>query len=431
LFDRVKNSRVARIAQALSDRYAKDSGGYMSAAMAYYAFLSLFPLMLLALSVTGFVLAGRPDLQKEVAASISRAIPGLEGLLGDDLNRFIAARAGVGVIGLVGLLWTGTGVAGAARNALRRIFRQPLPEGIVEDKVWLVIKTVGLGSLALVATGVAGVIGAIEVDGPVGVILLVVVPIGTFALDGLLFLAAYWTFMKGRPAWRSLLPGAVFAAVGWAVLKLVGAWYVSRTVQGSGGVYGAFATTVGVLVLLYLAGRLFVYGAELNAVLLEERRAGNQEGDLIQRSRGGGVVETGRNGPPGEPRRTVGDRSTVDLVRSIGTDGSLLFRKEIELAKQEVKEGITARVQAIIALSVAGVMGLFAFGYLLAAGAAGLDEALQPWASRLVVAGVLLLVVAVAVMAGISRLKSPPLTPVKTKETIKEDVEWARAALKR
>jgi hypothetical protein len=322
-------------------------------------------------------------------------------------------------------------VAGAARNALRRIFRQPLPEGIVEDKVWLVIKTVGLGSLALVATGVAGVIGAIEVDGPVGVILLVVVPIGTFALDGLLFVAAYWTFMKGRPAWRSLLPGAVFAAVGWAVLKLVGAWYVSRTVQGSAGVYGAFATTVGVLVLLYLAGRLFVYGAELNAVLLEERRAGNQEGDLIQRSRGGGVVETGRNGPPGEPRRTVGDRSTVDLVRSIGTDGSLLFRKEIELAKQEVKEGITARVQAIIALSVAGVMGLFAFGYLLAAGAAGLDEALQPWASRLVVAGVLLLVVAVAVMAGISRLKSPPLTPVKTKETIKEDVEWARAALKR
>jgi membrane protein len=422
---------VVRIAQALTDRYAKDSGGYMSAAIAYYGFLSLFPLMLLALSVTGFVLAGRPDLQEDVAASISRAIPGLEGLLGDDLDPFIAARAGAGLVGLVGLLWTGTGVAGAARNALRRIFRQPLPEGIVEDKVWLVIKTIGLGSLALVATGVAGVIGAIDVEGLVGWILLVLVPVGTFALDALLFLAAYWTFMKGRPPWRSLLPGAVFAAVGWAVLKLVGAWYASRTVQGSAGVYGAFATTVGVLVLLYLAGRLFVYGAELNAVLMEEPREGNDEGNAIQRSRGGGVVETAGDGRPGEPRRRVEDRSTVDLVRSIGTDASLLFRKEIELAKQEVREGIAARVLAIIALSVAGVMGLFAFGYLLAAGAAGLDEALQPWASRLIVAGVLLLVAGVAAMAGIRLLKSTPLTPVKTKETIKEDVEWARAALKR
>jgi YihY family inner membrane protein len=430
LLQQVKNSRVVRIAQALTDRYAKDSGGYMSAAIAYYGFLSLFPLMLLALSVTGFVLAGRPDLQEDVATSISRAIPGLEGLLGD-LDRFIAARAGAGILGLVGLVWTGTGVAGAARNALRRIFRQPLPEGIVEDKVWLVIKTIGLGSLALVATGVAGVVGAIDVDGPVGVLLLVLVPVATFALDALLFLAAYWTFMKGRPPWRSLLPGAVFAAVGWAVLKLVGAWYASRTVQGSAGVYGAFATTVGVLVLLYLAGRLFVYGAELNAVLLEEHGTGKREEDPIKRSQGGGVVERARNGPPGEPRRAVGDRSTVDLVKSIGTDASLLFRKEIELAKQEVKEGITARVQAIIALSVAGVTGLFALGYLLAAGAAGLDEALQPWASRLIVAVVLLLVAGGAAMAGIRRMKSPPMTPVKTKETIKEDVEWARAALKR
>jgi inner membrane protein YhjD len=426
LLQRVQENRVVRIARNLTDRYARDSGGYMSASIAYYGFLSLFPLILLALSIAGFILAGRPALQQEVAAGITRAVPGLETLVAKNLNALIKARAGAGLIGLAGLLWTGTGVAGAARNALRRVHRQPLPKGVVEDKVWLLAKTVGLGTLALAATGLAGLVGGIEAGGPAGVLLLIAVSLGTLVLDGTLFLVSYRTLMKGRTPWRQLVPGAVFAAIGWTVLKLVGAWYATRVVARSADVYGTFATTVGVLVLLYLAARLFVYGAELNAVLMEE--GGNGE----QGSEGGGVVETTSDGPVrGQPARMPGERSTVDLVKSIGTDASLLVRKEIELAKQEVKEGIAARIKAIIAFSAAGIFGLFAFGFLLAAAAAGLDEVLQPWASRLVVAGALLVVAGLGAMLGVPRLKSPPLAPVKTKETIREDVEWARTALKR
>jgi membrane protein len=427
LLERAKSNRIVRVAQGVSDRYAKDSGGYMSAALAYYGFLSLFPLMLLGLSVAGFVLAGRADLQAEVAAGIARAVPGLESLIGGRIDELIAVRAGTGIVGLAGLLWTGTGVAGAARNALRRIFRQPLPEGIIEDKVRLVLKTIGLGLLALLATGLASVIGGVEARGPLGVALLILVPVGTFVLDLALFLVSYRTLMKGRTPWRDLLPGAVFAAIGWTVLKLVGAWYATRVVAGS-AVYGTFATTVGVLVLLYLAARLFVYGAELNAVLMDERE---NRSDGKELRGGGGVVDTAGNGAPGAPHRRPEDRSTVDLVKSIGTDASLLVRKEIELARQEVKEGVAARIVGIAGLGVAGVVGLFALGFLLAAAAAGLDEVLQPWASRLIVAVVLLLVAGVAAMVGISMLRSKPLTPVKTKETVKEDVEWARAALRR
>ena len=147
-------------------------------------------------------------------------------------------------------------------------------------------------------------------------------------------------------------------------------------------------------------------------------------------------METAGNGRAAEgdrqePRRRPEERSTVELVKSIGTDASLLVRKEIELAKQEVKEGVVARIKAIVALAAAGVFGLFAFGFLLASGAAGLDEVLQPWASRLVVAGTLLLLAGLGAAMGVRRLKEPPLAPVKTKETIKEDVEWARTALKR
>jgi membrane protein len=430
LLEKLKNSPVVRTAQAVSDRYAQDSGGYMSAAIAYYGFLSLFPLLLLALSIVGFVLAGRPGLQEDVAGSIAEAVPGLSTLIGENLDQLVKARAGVGLIALAGLLWTGMGVAGAARNALRRIFRQPLPLGIVQDKVWLLIKTVGLGLLALVATGLAGVVAGIEAGGPAGIALLVGVPIVTLALDFVLFLWAYRTLMKGRPRWTGLAPGAMFAAIGWTVLKLVGAWYASRTVANSSEVYGAFATTVGVLVLLYLSGRLFVYGAELNAVLAERGEEAAPEGNNPG-VRGGDSVETERNGPVVQPRGRPEGRSTADLVKSLGSDGALLVRKEIELAKQEVKEGITSKLLGGVLLAIAGVFGLFALGFLATAAARALGLILPLWAGFLIVGGAFLLAAALGAMVGVRKLKESPVAPVQTKETIKEDVEWARAALKR
>jgi membrane protein len=430
LLEKLKNSPVIRTAQAVSDRYAQDSGGYMSAAIAYYGFLSLFPLLLLALSIVGFLLAGRPGVQQNVTERIAEAVPGLTAVIGNSLDRLVRVRAGVGIVALAGLLWTGMGVAGAARNALRRVFRQPLPLGIVQDKVWLLIKTIGLGTLALLATGLAGLLGGAEAGGPAGIALLIVVPVVTLALDFAMFLTAYRTLMKGRPAWGGLVPGAVFAAVGWTVLKLVGAWYASRTVAGSSEVYGAFATTVGVLVLLYLSGRLFVYGAELNAVLMERGEEAPAEGNNPG-VRGGGSVETQGNGPVREPPRRPEGRSTAELVKSIGSDASLLVRKEIELAKQEVKEGVTSKLVGGVLLAVAGVFGLFALGFLATAAARALGLVLPLWAGFLIVGGAFLLAALLGALAGVRKLKQSPMGPVQTKETIKEDVEWARAALRR
>jgi membrane protein len=439
LLQGVRDNRVVRVARAVSDRYARDSGGYMSAAIAYYGFLSLFPLLLLALSIVGFVLAGRPDLREDVSAAIVEVVPGVSAILGENLDALVRGRAAAGVVGLAGLLWTGTGVAGAARNAVRRIFRQPLPEGIVEDKVRLVLKTIGLGGLALGATALAGLAAGIEASGPIGVVLVIVMPIGTLILDLLLFVAAYRTLAKGRPAWRALLPGAAFAAVGWSLLKLVGAWYASRQVAGSSDVYGTFAVTVGLLLLLYLAARLFVYGAELNVVLAEERDVGARDGKN-QGTQGGGVVETNskRVAPSGSAGsastvdlRPPGARSTVDLVRSLGSDAALLVRKEIELAKQEVKEGAASKLAGGVLLAVAGVFGLFALGFLATAGARALGLVLPLWAGFLIVGAVFLLGAGIGAAAGIRKLKEAPVGPVKTRETIKEDVEWARAALRR
>jgi YihY family inner membrane protein len=414
----VQARAIARTAKAVSDRYAADSGGYLAAGIAYYGFLSLFPLLLLGLSTAGFVLAGRPDIQARLAEEIAEAVPGLEGLIGKSIQRFIDARAVAGLIGLASLIWTATGVAGAARNALHRIYRQPLPRGVWEDKVRLVMKSVAIGILALLATALTAAVGGLDANGPVGVILIVLAPLVGFVLDTAVFLVSYRILMRGPAPWARLLPGALFGALGWTLLKLVGTWYVTRVVGNASAVYGTFATTVGILVLLYLGARVFLYGAELNAVLWEQSTQG---GGLGMESPNGGTAR----------REAPGARSTGDLVRSIGTDTVSLVRKEIELAKQEVREGMAARAKGGAAFAAAGVMGLYIVGFLGAAAAAALALVLPLWAALLIVAGVFILVALVAAMVGRTLMKGTSITPERAKENMKEDVKWARAQLKR
>jgi putative superfamily III holin-X len=135
-------------------------------------------------------------------------------------------------------------------------------------------------------------------------------------------------------------------------------------------------------------------------------------------------------GPPRQNGPTS-ERSMGELLRSIGTETSTLIRKEIELGKQEVMESIMARLMAAAAGIVAGVIGLFVLAFLGLAAAAALDNWVRPWASRLIVAGVYLLIAAAAGLFAMQRIKKPPIAPKQTVRTVKEDVEWAKAQLKR
>ena len=136
--------------------------------------------------------------------------------------------------------------------------------------------------------------------------------------------------------------------------------------------------------------------------------------------------------PPVEtPSTPPEQQSTMGLVRSIATDTSTLVRKEVELAKQELTVAVRSRVVGAVGLATAGMFGLIVVIFLGAAAAAALDLVVDPWLSRLIVAGGFLLLAAIAAMVGIQKMKKPPIAPEETKRTVKEDVEWAKAQLKR
>jgi membrane protein len=410
---------------AVQQRYGKDSGGYLAAVVTYYGFLSLFPLILLGLAVVGFILAGSPAAQQEWQDALTETIPGLGPVIGRNIDAVVAARGPATVIGLVSLLWTGIGVVEASGWALAIVHRVQLYSNFVRKKVWSIGSLMLLGTLSLVSAALTTLAGGLQLPGPLD---LLIVPVGGtigFGLDFVLFLVGYRLLVQGQgPPFRELWPGALVTATAWFGLKFLGSWFASRTLESASAVYGTFAAVVAVLVLLYLAARVFVYGAELNVVLAERRKGNSVEEKHPEPRTEVSVSGNGRTKPPQE-------QSTAELIRSIAADTGILLRKEVDLARQEITEGVTAKTKAAGAMAAAGLLGLIAVVFLATAGAWALSLVMPNWAAWLIVGGVFVLLAGVAFLFGRARMKATPLAPEKTKQTVKEDVEWARAQLKR
>ena len=118
------------------------------------------------------------------------------------------------------------------------------------------------------------------------------------------------------------------------------------------------------------------------------------------------------------------ERSTIELVRDIATGTSTLVRKEIELARQELTEALKARL-------LGGAMAVFGLIYLGIAAGSALSIVLPRWLAWLIVGGACLVLAGGAALIGLAKMKKPPIAPEETKRTVKEDVEWAKAQLKR
>jgi hypothetical protein len=123
--------------------------------------------------------------------------------------------------------------------------------------------------------------------------------------------------------------------------------------------------------------------------------------------------------------------STPELIRSIVSDTSTLVRKEIELGKAEILEAIMARVKGVALVAAAGVVALLMVTFLALAAAVALDIVMPGWASRLTVAGALLVLSGLGALLGVRRMKKPSFAPEQAKRSVKEDVAWARNQLKR
>jgi membrane protein len=252
-------------------------GDLLASGVTYYVFLALFPVLLLAASVAGFVLRGNALLEEQLIRAIRDAVPGSTGAdLADQAAAAIDRAATFGVIGLAGFLVVGLGAVDKLRVGMDVVWRgRPDPPDFLVDRLKDLGALLGLGAAAVLSialtTGATAasswVLELLGVDGVPGYWLLTGGVAIALALAGgvLLFL---W-LLKGVPdnatAVRLLLPGAVFGAVGFEVLKLVGNWYL--TLIGTSVTAQTLGGFVGLIVWINVVARFAFYTASWTATL--------------------------------------------------------------------------------------------------------------------------------------------------------------------
>ncbi len=254
----------------MQTRYREAAGDHLAASIAFYGFLSLFALVLLALGIAGSVLARDPAARERLVAVLTASVPGAADVAGEMIRGVVDARGVAGVAAVFGLAWSGTGAARAARDAVARIWQRHERRGFVLERL-TAVGTVGiLGPIAVLAAAAPGAAAALG-STPFHVVAGAAIGI---VLDFAMFLVAYRMLIpKPAPPWPILRPGAAVATAGWSVLKLAGGWLAARTAANAGAVFGGLAAATGLLVLLLLASRVFLYGAVLTKTLAD-RAAG-------------------------------------------------------------------------------------------------------------------------------------------------------------
>lgn len=260
-----RRHRVPAFVFGVFKKFGEDRAGALAATIAYYSLFSLFPLLLALVTVLGFVLSGREELQQRIVDSALAQYP----VLGDQIEENIGALDGDLVtlaIGLGGALWAGLGALQALQDAMNSVWDVPIEHwpNFVGKRLRALTMLVLLGTGILGSTVVSGfgVVPAGSFGGPQWVVASLV----SVSLNTVIFLVAFQLLTNRELQWRNLLPGALAAGVGWAVLQAVGSWFIADRLQGSTVVYGTFAAVIALLSWMYLQARILLFAAEINVV---------------------------------------------------------------------------------------------------------------------------------------------------------------------
>jgi len=258
-----QRSRRLGFTVAVLKKFDEDQAVQLGALIAYYGFFCLFPLLLVFVTVLGFVLDGNPSAQESVLHSTLSQFP----IVGTQLQSNVHSLKGsffALAIGIAGSLLLGLGVTGATQSAFNKVWGVPRRRqlGFVAWRLRGLGLLAVLGPLSIVSTVAAGYVTA-QTTGAVGVLGGVAVAL---AANLLLFFTVFRMLTAEEIDTRDLIPGVIVAAVLWQLLQHIGGFYVDHVVRHAKETSGLFAFVLGLLTWLYLGGQVTVLAAELNVV---------------------------------------------------------------------------------------------------------------------------------------------------------------------
>ncbi|SFS41716.1 inner membrane protein YhjD [Saccharopolyspora flava] len=265
--------------------YQKQYGDYYAAAITYFSVLALVPLLMIGFAAAGFVLSGNPELLADLKRSITTAVPSpaMSEMLNKVVDQAIEQAGAVGIIGLLTALYSGLGWMTNLREALTAQWTQaPTAQPMLKRMGSDLVSLIGLGLAMALSFGISAL------GGGVGRLLLraagfqqsAVADVSLRVLSILLSLLAGWLVfvwvlarLPRKPVTlRSAIWGALFAAVGFEILKQVGVIYLNTVTNSPAGT--AFGPILGLLVFANLMSRFVLFVTAWTASARENREAG-------------------------------------------------------------------------------------------------------------------------------------------------------------
>lgn len=243
-------------------------GRYAASAITLNVFLSLFPLLLVIISIVGLVTGSNQQLGERLITNL-----GLTGQTADQVRSTLtaaqrSARAG-SIIGLIGLAWTGLNVVGSIQHGVN------LPWGVqvknFKARLMGVPWLAGAGAIFIGSLMLGAVIHLLpDWAAPLTVV-------AGLAVNLALFVWTFWLLGNVKVGIRDLLPGAILGAIGFEILKAAGTLLLPALVASSSAIYGSLGVVFVIIAWLLLFGRLLIFASVLN-VLVYERREGAAPG---------------------------------------------------------------------------------------------------------------------------------------------------------
>jgi membrane protein len=249
-------------------KFFDDQGNVLAAAVTYYAFVAIFPLLLLATSILGFLLQGNPDLQEQVLDSALRTFP----IVGDELGRpqGLQGSTSAVVVGSIAALYGAVGLGQALQNLMAvawAVPRNSRPNPIlarVRSLVLLIFAGIGvIGISVFSAVGRTSEMFGHRLDAT----LVWLVQLATVVVVAAVLTVLFRVAAARSAGVRTAIPGAVTVAVLWQALQYIGTVYVSNVLTGASSLNQTFAFVLGLVGLIYIASVMAILGIEVNVVL--------------------------------------------------------------------------------------------------------------------------------------------------------------------
>src|SRR5215216_827489 len=247
---------------AVMKKFGDDQAGNLAALIAYYGFLSLFPLMMVLVTLLGLLLRNNPELQDTIRTSALANFPVLGGEISDNVDSLPGSGLALG-IGLGLALWAGLGVMKVLQTAMNAVWNVPYR---ARPNFWVsllraIIMLLVLGVITI-ASAAAGSVGGGSDSWLLGILGIAM----SVVLNLVLFLLAFRILTSEDVTWGDVFPGALVAALAWTTLQAIGGYIVSHQLQGSSPTYGTFAIVIGLLAWIYLGAQMTLFAAEVNVV---------------------------------------------------------------------------------------------------------------------------------------------------------------------